>query len=468
MGESLDFMAARMIEAWEPFRPMWPAYWMRVLLYRAQDEWLVEYLHLEGRFSVEPPIRHSTVVTRENWIIRSGIIAPDTFEELLRGLATGRPMVSGFPHGLRIRSGDTSSNTTVFLSWPTKQRHIDGRTGQDSSFTVALMEWNSGTALTSSFPGLATHDALNSEAQLMGYDSLNDLTFAQLGTSWEPAHSARVTVALPLALEVDMTRIDAGRCTVRLREPLDPMQICLYVSPDGRWSDDLTALGLSDHPSTSSHEGWTTFDLRIPRDQLSEGSYAWIQYRGKPCVPRSLRKPLSVTRREELTRINEFIYKGYDGFQKQLRAEREKLEVALLNALAGLGLSVFFTGDRGPQKDGVDLVAVSPDVKKVAVVSVTSGHYANTIPEKRPGVVASASAIKSRLSEGWKVYPVLAVRVERSKVDAVHWSDMRRAGVVLLTEEDLLELASREIAADDWWAKLEVGAPTDLRSRLMI
>jgi len=141
-----------------------------------------------------------------------------------------------------------------------------------------------------------------------------------------------------------------------------------------------------------------------------------------------------------------FAYGGHtDRFVAALHADTTKLEMAVLNAMAGLGIPVVFAGVAGPQRTGVDLFAINERAKKVALVRVTSARQSQAVPDKRMKRSGAAKELQKRLhSDGRTIRVLVAISCRAAEIDAPMRDDLRQQAIVLQTQEDLAWMASRE------------------------
>lgn len=431
------------LDSWAVFEEMWPSYWIKVCLLKDDLGWVVQFLHVSGRYDSTVPLRPAKVTREDAVHIASRPADLHEVRGLVVALAAGcEGEVAGlgpvrFPSGGRVQ----------YAPWLWSHAGWAGKdVGETSTLTVLTVEWNAGQR--SELLG-GMKNRLNELATEIGYSSFGNLCHHLIGSEVDENTAPSLNLVLPLALHVEDRDIARGKLRIECRPPLQSSHLKVFLTEDERWSDDLVPIKLVSDGVTN---GWDLVRAHFDPTTLGPKSVAWVQYDGSPRIPRVIRLPVGRTERSVSSKLVQLLYA--DSLSSALNGTGEQLEIAMLNGLASLGVTVFYTGVRGAQLEGVDIIAIDHVDKRVATIEVTKQNYRTALSDKRPVIVRAADKVRDLMQVDWQVYGVLALGTEGDKIDSVHRQDLADANVVLMDLEDILWLATPEATATEFWSRI--------------
>ncbi|HHV54424.1 MAG TPA: hypothetical protein GXX55_03095 [Firmicutes bacterium] len=436
----------KIVERWRQFRAMWEAYWLQAIAARSDIGWTLMGCKITGVFNRGAVPRDALI--KSDWLLAvNQVIDSSRFETLLAQLA--ERSVLELLDGCEAYVNPTGRwdmhewAGTSRSDW-TGPDAISGRV-----WHVVKAEWLEERVCRAT----TLKESLDRFAETRGYVGFAELSTAYMGLDLSNRQTL-VWVYLPLGFMLDADELAAGRIRVYFREPIVGKDIKVFLSPDARWSDDLRPLRCYLDRKDPDGNGWrwVRADAAKVLDGMREPT-VWVRYTGSPTIPKVLAERVAPGR-SVLQRIREFMYSSTERASGSIMASGEKLETGVLNGLAALGFVVFYGGDKGVQTPGVDLVAVDPRSRRIALIQVTDQKYG--IDDKRRKLVQAMARFQdfviSRCGD-WTVTPVFVWRGDTSALGPQDWASFRASQIALLGQDDLQQLGSLAASAADWWSQ---------------
>jgi hypothetical protein len=413
----------------DAFESMWPFYWLKIAAVRDGDTWRLCHFTLIGRWSDVAPI-HPVRDIGEALII---INAPFAAAEVRQMLAT------------LAQEGTLSLLPEVTAQVPTVPLSTSGYYWQETvpflppeaADVTEPAHWRYlRIADSQSLPSDFERQARLSRAVSPDLEKRNMRSFGELLVSRfsVPVHEVhqysldhfRYVIDLPLALDVERGLLDRStgglQLTVRSRRPITPDTI--QVTLGEHWSSDSQSQPVD--VEVDADPGWSFVSTTVPYD--CGGVSIWA-----PVLDKWLPYPITAPSAAEQARwalhrlyTNAWTERVQAGEMRWLRDLKDiekgaRFEIALVNALARLGIPVLFGGEieregqiGGPATPGVDLIALDLQFRRATAISLKASVHGPS--DKETGqLLEGVHGISAELP-GWKVIGILACRAPASEL----------------------------------------------------
>lgn len=426
----------------EPFRPMWPSYWLKaVAVYNpTQGMWQLCRFLLAGHwndFSQAEQIDEQGSALA----IVSKVIDADTAWAMLlslqeTGVARITTTITAFA-GNASYSFLPSWQEPYLVSAKSELAVIGEQAPWRYLYANPERSWTGESSNT---------ESILTKAVLLDLQAWGERDINSWSTRWlnEPSprnfylSEFRCEFDFPLAFGVErlVSNREGGSISLRLscRHPLTLDSLQVKLGP--RWLSRAPALPIDEkHNAGERSFGQVT----IP---LQEGQ-VWFKFAelAKPL----LYKLVVPTVEDQVAEVVRALYgkgsveQGSKKWQEDLfTATGGAFEVALLNAIARCGLPVLFAGylsDGGPQTPGYDLVVVDHAHLRLAAISVKGEKGGNPSNEAYKNLDAQLQILRSVLPE-WEITGIVAMHTP----NAILGPSKQRTYMRVWSREDIEEL----------------------------
>jgi len=414
----------------DPFKLMWPFYWLKMAAVRDDDAWRLCHFTLVGRWTDVEPIQ--PVRDRGNALIV--INAPFAASEARQMLAT-----LAQDGALTLLPGVTARAPTVTLSttgyyWQEPVPFIPSEVADVAEQAPwRFLRIADSQALPSDFERQARlARTVTPDLEQRNMRSFKELLATRFSAGRNEMHQYaldhfRYVFDLPLALDVERGLLDRKtgglQLTLRSRRPIAPDT--LQVTLGAHWSSDAQTQPVDVEVQADS--GWSFVTTTVPYD--CGGVSIWAPVLDK-WLPYNIVAPSAAEQaRWALHRLytNAWTERVKAGEMRWLRdlldiQKGARFEVALVNALTRLGIPVLFGGEieregqlGGPATPGVDLIALDLQLRRAAVISLKAAAHSPSDREVGQ-LLEGVNGLKAELP-GWNVTGILACRAPASQLE---------------------------------------------------
>lgn len=428
----------------EPFKQMWPFYWLKVAAIRDPQTttWRLRYFSLVGRWSEHKPIQ-------ELWHTDSAILAVSqqidaaTAWCLLVSLQTsGAFMLESLPNVIIEATPEPDTTIPSASYWQESlsfsQSRVITEVTEPAKWLYLYISDASRREIGKPLAGEEKYimdtrirAAVQDDVDLLGLNDFAHFCSTYLGLGYN-GHGAECSIDdffyqfnLPLAFRVEREAPDRAANTLPLviycQQPLTLEK--LEVRAGERWLPNAEMFPVTVEV-TSAQGGWSVGKVIVP---YTCGK-VWFTFS-------TLDRPLAYeivlpTREDQLTDVLGSLYQanapgqGLAKWRKQLlESDGTNFEIALLNALTRLGMPVFFagqiqqeagTGGGGTSTAGYDLIVLEQATRRVVLISAKGSPRVpnDEVFQKLLDAVASVQ----RLLPGWSVQGVIACHTPNNKL----------------------------------------------------
>jgi len=428
----------------EPFKQMWPFYWLKVAAIRDPQTttWRLRYFSLVGRWSEHKPIQELWHTADSAILAMSQQIDADTAWRLLASLQTSGTLE---PLPGVIIEATPEPDTTLpagsywqdALSYPLSRALEE--VAEPAKWLYLYISENKKGEIGKPLSGEEKYKmearvraAVQDDVDLLGLNDFAHFCNAYLGLGYSGRDAGCgiddffYQFNLPLAFRVEREAPDRAA---------NKLPLVVYCQPP------LTLEGLEVRPGERPLPNTDTFPVTIetaPAQGWSVGKVTVPYTCGKVWFKFStLDKALAYeiplpTREDQLTDVLGSLYQASSPEQGVTKWRRHLLEsdqngngtnfeIALLNALTRLGMPVFFAGQvqeagagGGTSTAGYDLIVLDQATRRVTLISAKGSSQ---VPKDEIGQkLLDAVAGVQRLLPGWSVRGVIACHTPNNKL----------------------------------------------------
>lgn len=428
----------------DPFRQMWPFYWMKIAAIRDPQTttWRLRYFSLVGRWSEHKPIQELWHTTDRAILAISQQIDADTAWRLLASLQTSGTLepVPGviidatpdpdatLPTGSYWQDAPSYplSRAITEVAEPAKWLHLyisESRKGEIGTPLEGEEKYKMEVRVRA---------AVQDDVDMLGLNDFAHFCNAYLGLGYsgrDPGCNIDdffYQFHLPLAFRVEREAPDRAANTLPLaiycQRPLTLDG--LEVRPGERPLPNTDTLPVT--IETAPAQGWSVGRVIVP---YTCGK-VWFKF---SALDKALAYEIPIpTREDQLTDVLGSLYQASSASQGVARWRRNLLEkdtngthfeIALLNALARFGLSVFFAGQvqqegqaggGGTSTPGYDLIVHDRATRRVILISAKT---ADQVPKDEVGQkLLDAMEGMQQLLPGWSIKGIIACHAPNNKL----------------------------------------------------
>ena len=400
-GENLTFpfFVGRLTEYLQPFASMWPYCWFKAAAVRTATGWRLCYFSLSGRWDDTLPCSPITD-PGEALIATSQLISWDVAQQLLQSLSSTNTLEI-------VPKIIAAGPTEQFSPWPPISQApspptpdiLRNVTHQEALGTY-LYAYGTVTYGSNHTPDWEAENRLQrllqpdlAERQLPDFHAF---VTSRLGKTFDGVsvklHELQFHFYFPLALRVEREPPDQQAQQIPLsvycRLPLTVSALQVQI---GNWLPKGDMMPLVSE--IESKTGWSIGKVLVP---YTSGQ---VFFGSRSGIIRPLPYPLPApTQEDQVLEALGYVYspsgpsKGKERWRKQLLQSYEaELEVALLNAIARVGLPVLFAGQilrqvdetkqtGGPTTEGFDLIVLHYRRERAVLMSIKGA-----VPQKNRG-----------------------------------------------------------------------------------
>lgn len=425
-----------------PFKQMWPFYWLKAAAIRDSKSslWQLRYFSLVGRWSENKPIPEVCDDTATNILAINRQIDVEKAWELLTSLqANGTVELLPGVTVVATPEPDTTFPTASYWqeSLPFQKPRALAEVTEPVKWLYLHLSESSRKGVGIASPNEVKHEvenrlrsAVQDDLEVKGLNDFAHFTATRLGLGYggrEPNCSIDdffYQFDLPLALHIQRGIPDRSGnmfpLTIYCQRPLKLE--CLQVCLGDIWLPGADILPLS--IEVSEEKGWSVGEVIVP---YTCGK-VWLKF---DTLDKALAYDLPLpTREDQITAVLGSMYHARTTDQGTMKWRKHVLEsngtdfeIALLNALARLGIPVLFAGQLqqeaqvgggGTSTAGYDLVALDHATRRATLISAKGSPQVpkDEVCQKLLDAVAGVQ----QLLPNWSVQGVIACHTPNNKL----------------------------------------------------